>query len=203
MPRARIALPLATALVTLLAFAPSAYAAKDAPVKKKVADAEERTAVLTVNPLSMVIGRYGADFQIVASEHQAFGVNLHVDHAGTTTSEGTTPLEGRIDGQGAELTYRLYAGSGGASGFFIGPSLLLARHTLKITDRAPISLSQVGWAMDAGVQTVYESGLVLSFGIGVQRVSSGKDLPNIPSFAMALLGEGWLPRMLFAVGFAG
>jgi hypothetical protein len=192
-----------TLCTTSGAFAAEAEPTRDVPTKKKDTSAEERTVVFTINPMSAVIGRYGADFQIVASEHHAFGVNLHADHVRSTSNADGLPLEGKIDGQGAELAYRIYAGSGGASGFFIGPSLLLARHTVTIADANPIALSQVGWALDAGVETVYESGLVLSIGVGVQHCSSGKDLPKLPSIATAALGEGWLPRLLFGVGFAG
>lgn len=157
-----------------------------------------------VDPFSAVLGRYGADFQILPGAHQGFMINLHFDHASaaSSTADGRT-LEGRIDGQGAELGYRLYAGSDGCSGFFIGPSLLLARHTLRMTDRDPVSLGHVGWAIDAGVQTIYASGFLLSFGVGVQHADSGKELPKLPSFALGLLGEGWFPRVLFSVGFAG
>jgi hypothetical protein len=54
-----------------------------------------------------------------------------------------------------------------------------------------------------GYQAIYDNGLVLGFGIGVQHSTSSKALPELPLVVRGILGEGWLPRALLSFGFAG
>lgn len=110
---------------------------------------------------------------------------------------------------GGELGYRLYTGSDGPTGLFVGPSFVampLAAPRLTADYRTEVvSFMAYGAALDVGVQAVVGPGFTLGGGVGVMALAydtpasatppAGIDLPSFPAPHV-------LPRLLVNVGWA-
>lgn len=175
------------------------------PVPKKFA--------FTFNPLNLLIGRYGFNFEYQAVPHHGLIVTPHFDHI--ALSESDSPYTDTLNGMGVELGYRFYTGSKGFNGFFVGPSLLLAKGSVDyeasgstVADQYRSinrSFSTIGGAIDVGGQWQFDH-FVIGIGVGIQYTRRNQDLYNIGFLLAANAGgsdlDGLLPRLAFNLGYA-
>jgi len=167
-----------------------------------VEEVKHKPFTVNINPLSYGIGRYGADFQYLPIPHHAIVINPFY---ASTTAEGTSngvPFEQKFSGFGGELGYRLYTSERGASGFFVGPSLILGSYTASATGSEKVSFSSIGYAVDIGGQAMLKNGITIGAGFGLQNTKVNKDFSDLPFTAAVLAGGGWRPRLLFSVGYS-
>lgn len=180
--------------------------------EREAESGEFRPVAVELNPLSVIIGRYSLNVEILPARHHALVLNPHYDSfsfepAVNAGGEDIAVTDG-FSGYGAELGYRYYSGSRGPQGFFIGPSLLLGRYHAKqsdLTGSDEKSFTSVGWALDVGGQAIVGSGVVLGFGLGIQQTRNSVNADQfgeLPLFAEALVGSGVRPRFLFSAGYA-
>jgi hypothetical protein len=170
-------------------------------------------ATVTLNPLALVVGRYGANAEFVLAPHHAITASGYVQTFPSALIRVALPdLKSGAGPQariGGELGYRLYTGSDGPTGFFVGPSLVampLAAPRLTEDYRAEIvSFTAYGAALDIGVQAIVGPGFTLGGGVGVMALAysppqsasppSGIELPTYPQPHV-------LPRLLVMAGWA-
>lgn len=184
--------------------------AADEPNERERSEDQRRIVAVTINPLPLVAGRYGANLDV-----------LPVPHHGVTTSVflQTFPLgllrryipEGfavadppaRI---GGEVGYRFYSGKAAANGLFFGPSLVLMPIAYpRATDAGieVVSFHAYGGALDAGVQAVTPGGFTIGGGLGVMALSYSLPRSNIAGIEIpAVATPHVLPRLLLAAGWS-
>jgi hypothetical protein len=164
---------------------------------------------LTVNPLGLAIQRYGANVEVSPVPHHVFTGSLY----GQSIPVGLVKaLSGRDQineaggtSLGGELGYRLYSGSIGADGLFVGGSFVslpLAYPRLDANLRSAdlVRFNAPGAAFDVGVQKVTESGFTIGGGVGVMYLaySMPEDNRRLPiGFEPHVL-----PRLLLAAGWS-
>ena len=181
--------------------------AEPSPVPKQFA--------FTFNPLNLLVGRFGFNFEYQPVLHHGLIVSPHYDHASGDPSYDaeTTSFTDTLNGVGAELGYRFYSGHQGFDGFFAGPSLLIATHKLTRTNAASIppgsetsvSFSSIGGAFDVGWQ--WQLGhFIVGGGAGVQYTKINESLPLSGRGVDLIMdwnaGGGWRPRLAFNLGYA-
>jgi hypothetical protein len=139
--------------------------------------------------------------------HHAIVLNPHLDHTSATVSAGTSSLSDSFTGFGGEVGYRYYTGTRGPTGFFVGPSLLVAHYTASDDEpsgKTSTSFSSIGGAVDVGGQWMIGPGVVVGFGFGLQYLKSTADNASgsLPLAASIITGSGVRPRALLTVGYA-
>lgn len=168
---------------------------------------------VTLNPLALVVGRYGANAEVVLAPHHAITASAYyqtfpsglIRMALPDASKGAAP-QSRL---GGELGYRLYTGSDGPTGFFVGPSFvampLAAPRLTDAYEGEVVSFMAYGASLDLGVQAVVGPGFTLGAGLGVMALAydspasatppPGIELPSHPEPHV-------LPRLLVMAGWA-
>lgn len=224
---ARAACAIGVGALALAGFARGAYAAAAgeegrAPVRGEAMRGdhaprpgrEERSVAVTVNPLALLIGRYGGNAEITLADHHILALSGYLQTFSLPTLQPLLPqdVRDRLNGNpsrlGGEIGYRLYSGSGGTEGLFVGPSFVLTplvypRFTGANVQTAGVELQPFyapGAALDVGAQTVTAMGLTLGGGIGMEYLAY--DLPNDPRRIPLNLTPHWVPRLLFAAGWS-
>ncbi len=170
-------------------------------------------ATVTLNPLALAIGRYGANAELVFARHHAVTASAYLQTFPQAILRRLLPDialgEGPEARLGGEIGYRLYSGSDGPTGIFIGPSAIampLAAPRLASDYRAEVvSFMAYGASLDVGVQAVVGPGFTIGGGVGVMALAysppasatppTGLELPSYPEPHV-------LPRLLFAAGWA-
>jgi hypothetical protein len=177
---------------------------REAPLDAARTDTEGtrfRPLALTINPLTLMFGRFGANVEFLPAEHHAIMLNPYYSSASIELGEVRTSYRSL----GAELGYHFYTGSKGANGFFVGPSFLMMRTELEAQcmnvgcDLDPeATVSTYGVALDLGGQHVFDNGITLGAGAGLMYLKSSAraDGDTVLKF------EGVLPRILFTVGYS-
>lgn len=155
----------------------------------------------TLNPLSFGIGRYGADFQWLPIAHHAIVVNPFFASTTADVEVNGLKYEEKFSGFGGEVGYRLYTSERGASGFFLGPSLILGTYTATANDQK-VAFNSIGYAFDVGGQAMLKNGITIGGGFGLQHTNVSKDFTDLPLTAAILAGGGWRPRFLFSIGYS-
>jgi Protein of unknown function (DUF3575) len=182
-------------LVCLPAKALAQPLAADTPVLRPVEAESAHAWALEYNPLALTLGRISANLEVAPTTHQALILSPMM----------LPPNSGDVAGGfWTELGYRLYSGSEGLSGFFVGPSLILGKfsyHTDALTGTQ--QGSSIGGAVDFGYQFVLRSGFVIGFGVGAQyqRVKRSFEVRN-DAVNEIIVETGTLPRLLFSIGYA-
>lgn len=192
--------------VALVCAASSPALAAERPQPKP--DRVQRALTISVNPLPMIAGRYGANAEYVVAPHHAIVASGFVQTFPRGMIEMLVPAGAEIgsapsSGIGGELGYRLYTSGASASGLFVGPSFVLmpiayprVRDDLKVDIDA---LSAYGVALDVGAQVVTGSGFTIGGGLGAMA------LAYMPprSYGGATFAEPHvLPRLLFMAGWS-
>jgi hypothetical protein len=179
-----------------------------APTQINSPPPKPRRFAFTFNPLNLVIGRYGFNFEYQPAAHHSLVVTPHYDHAVADTM-GEARITDHLDGAGAEIGYRYYTGTRGFEGFFIGPSLLLATHKIYTTSIYPFeqdnlgtkSFSSLGWAVDVGGQ--WQLGpWIIGAGVGMQYTRLSTHFSELGFPVYAVVTDGWWPRAALILGYA-
>lgn len=177
-----------------------------------------RQFAFTFNPLNLLIGRYGFNFEYEPVPHHALVFTPHYDYlsgdVGTDGCSGTCSL--RLNGGGVELGYRFYSGEYGFSGFFAGPSLIVSRHKLTYADsgsnppfnipatESSVFFTGIGGALDAGWQW-QGTHFIIGGSVGIQYTQVPEDVRWVGRGAGLLIdynsGAGLLPRIGFNLGY--
>ena len=187
--------------------------APDANHVPSTGSAVEHRATLTLNPLALAIGRYGANAEYLFARHHAVTASGYLQTFPQAILKRLLPDIPLGDGPqsrlGGEVGYRLYSGTDGPTGVFVGPSLVampLAAPRLA-SDYRPevVSFMAYGGSLDVGVQAVVGPGFTVGGGVGVMALAysppasatppTGLELPSYPEPHV-------LPRLLFAAGWA-
>lgn len=181
---------------------PAPVASTDPPLK---------SLAIELNPLSLFIGRLSANVEYMPAVHHAVVVNPYYVSVNADVTVGVDgdaeTYEDNFSGGGVELGYRMYTGSKGPNGFFVGPSLLLGLYNSEdsdFTDTEGRTFTSYGFAVDIGGQGVIGPGIVLGGGFGLQYTKVSGDAPgfDLPLTAEILVGGGVRPRFLLSVGYA-
>jgi hypothetical protein len=197
------ALPLLSLFVTETVFAQEG-------ARPRVEDESTKPIAVTVNPAALLIGRYGGNVEVVVARHHAIVASGYAQAYTLTLVRNMIPPEARDHLRDAPLTaggeigYRLYSGSRGADGLFVGPSFLLTPLVYPaIANHDTIELVPYhvpGVAVDVGAQAVTSIGLTIGGGIGVEYLAY--QLPNDPHRVPIGVEPHWLPRVLLQAGWS-
>ena len=181
------------------------------PVDISMGGTRPPTRVFTIewNPLVLpTLGKLSANVVIMPIEHHS--LILAPFYASRTTapiyifdsSGSATQLpEQTFRGFGLEIGYRHYSGLAGPRGFFVGPSLIVSRFTALAQDGTSTSYLNLGLAGDVGYEVLLGD-FALALGGGLQYVSPSKEIPRQQFPAGVYANRGFLPRVLFSVGWA-
>jgi len=171
-----------------------------------------RNISLGVNPLGIAIGRYSIQGEYLFAKHHAITLNPFFAHAPVTvTVNGQEVDGGSLNGFGGELGYRLYTGTRGPNGFFVGPSVLFGSYsqsapsgTQAAGSKGSDSFVAYGGALDIGGQAIIGPGIVLGGGFGLQYTSTSQDLntDNLNLASAIIAGGGVRPRFLLTLAYA-
>jgi hypothetical protein len=209
----RKALPAAVAvlLASAAARAETPAAGEAVDVKLPVEAPARRYFSLELNPLPLItISKASLNVSFAPAEHHAITFSPFYSWAQTEPialldAQGNPTVRlphQSFTGFGAELGYRYFLGRGGLRGFFAGPSLILGHFTAAAENGDQVPFWDVGFAADAGWQTLIADRLVVSLGAGVQVLLQDRSIPAQSFPARIYANGGVLPRLLLAVGWA-
>ncbi len=202
-PIAWVAAAMAIGIVGVAGPARAQVAPDVGAAAKPAAEPEERPHkpyTVLFNPLSAAVGRYSFDLIYLPVRHHAivlnpFGQFISAETGGTKTS---------YSNYGAEIGYRLFTGSRGANGFFIGPFATYTAYNTETTvngvGSGSASFSAYGVGADLGGMHVFDFGLTIGGGVGVMylRGSGGEGTATSSTVKV----EGVLPRFLLSIGYS-
>ena len=163
-------------------------------------DAEARTppkrAAVEWNALGVLLGRASANVEILLAQHHAF--------VGSLAYQGLGDVNGPI----AEIGYRIYYGDNGLEGFFLGPSLVGGVLLYKpygcyssCSTRNTAIMTSI--ALDAGYQAILGDNVVLGAGLGIAYQHADRQVDySAENLEIIFLGTGFIPRVLFSLGYA-
>jgi hypothetical protein len=209
-PLSRVIGSSALALASLSIISP-AYAQdedKARPPRERQDDTRRPIAV-TINPLALTIERYGANLEVSPVPHHALVGSLHAQSIPVWLVKSVVGRDeiNRSGGAsiGGELGYRLYSGTRGADGLFVGGSfvsmpLAYPRLASDLASADLVRFNALGAAFDLGAQAVTSSGLTIGGGVGVMYLDY--QLPNDVRRLPIAFEPHVLPRLLLAAGYA-
>lgn len=157
---------------------------------------------LTINPLSLALGRIGANIEYLPVRHHAIVLNPFFQ----SLSVGADNNKTSYTNFGGELGYHFYTGDIGASGFYFGPSLFAMNSNASASvtmngksTTASHSIFVYGAAFDVGGQYVAKNGFTIGAGAGAMYLAANDtNTATTSSFKVS----GVLPRILFTIGYS-
>jgi hypothetical protein len=155
------------------------------------------------NPLGLIYGgRVSFNAEWAPVTHHVLTVSPYFIHTSSTLSISGTDLSGSqtFTGGGAEVGYRYYTGHRGMNGVFVGPSLILGAFNAGLPNGNQ-GFTDVGFAVDAGLQEIFWDHLVVGGGVGVEYLHVSHDFGDLPAFQGAIASTGFKPRLLFQAGY--
>jgi hypothetical protein len=171
----------------LAAAAPTSTLATEADLKDAMSDIEargSRALSLELNPFMGIVGA-GASGNVEYLPARHFGLI-----ASPRASLAMPAWAG-------ELGARYWTGRRReASGFFVGPSAIYGQTRGE---------SLYGLALDTGVQTIFDNGITVGAGVGVQYLTGSVGTSALevgPLESDAKVQRAVLPRLLFSVGYS-
>jgi hypothetical protein len=201
-----------------LAFAASRTASAEPPPPVDVVLREgppvHRTFTIEWNPLALFIERLSANVVIAPVDHHALVLSPFYTWASTIPYATAIDAEGNplpatlnvlkqsFKGFGGELGYRYYLQKGGARGFFVGPSVLLAGITATAGDGSQTSFLDFGVAADVGYEALVADKIAVTVGGGLQYTFTDKSIPPQQLPASVYANDALRPRFLLAIGYA-
>lgn len=155
------------------------------------------------NPLGIFLGgRISLQAELVPVQHHAIELSPHFVHTSTDLAVGNnTTANQTFSGGGAEVGYRYYTGRRGPNGLFVGPSLIVDGYNASLPQGSH-TFSNIGIAVDVGIQKIFFEHLVLGGGLGVQWTTVSRDFADLPTSASMIAGGGVKPRFILAAGYA-
>jgi hypothetical protein len=149
--------------------------------------------VLDGNIAVVFMGRYGLTYHLLPLVHHALVVTAYRQTPGFIEPDA---LNGGLLGAGGEIGWRLYTGSRGPTGLYLGLSALGAYHT---TDKAPW-FGTYGAAAEAGTAFILGNGYHLVIGGGAELRKADVDNDALTDIARLFVGSGIAPRFTIALG---
>lgn len=149
--------------------------------------------VVDGNIAVVFMGRYGLTYHFLPVVHHALVVTAYRQTPGFVEPEA---INGRLWGLGGEVGWRLYTGSRGPTGFFVGALGLGAYHT---TDQTPW-FTTYGAALEGGGAVSFANGCHLTIGGGAQITKADVDNAALTDVARWFVGSGIAPRFTMAFG---
>jgi hypothetical protein len=172
---------------------------------ERATDKPGRYAVFAVElyPLGLLVGgRVSVQAEWVPVTHHALVVNPHFVH--TSADVAVTPDRTErqtFTGVGTELGYRYYTGHRGMNGVFFGPSAIVGLYSASLLDGNQ-TFTNLGIAVDVGVQAILADHLVLGGGLGLEYLWVSHDFHDLPTGPSTIASDGIKPRLLLAIGGA-
>ncbi|MBS2014477.1 MAG: hypothetical protein JST00_16445 [Deltaproteobacteria bacterium] len=173
----------------------------------------QKRFAITLNPMPMVIGRFGGNVEVLAAPHHAIVGSLFVQTYPTGILQMVLPSVKLGTGPsplvGGEIGYRYYTGRATPSGLFVGPSFLAMPFAYpRVSEDLQaelVAFHAFGAALDVGAQLVTSGGFTFGGGIGVMALAytpptsvtppPGVDVPSYPEPHV-------LPRLLLSAGWS-
>ncbi len=158
-----------------------------------------RHFAVTLNPVSVGVGRFGANFEFLPVKHHAIIVNPFIQRI-TPDSAG---IKTKYSNYGGELGYRFYSDDRGAGGLFLGPFITYFSSSATTTTAGTTkkaSFDGFGGGVDVGVQHLFDVGLSLGLGFGFQWLKS--EPPKEAQTLATVKFDGVRPRFLATAGWA-
>jgi hypothetical protein len=150
------------------------------------------------DPFALLPGRIWADLQWLPVEHHAIVVSPYVLYYDSTITPFAAGDTRTLVGYGAQLEYRLYSGTRGANGFFVGAGGIIG-HTNATAGTSLNGMAfpaqdfvYTGGQIDGGVQGILDSGFLVGGGGSIQVTE------NLQPGAKPAV----YPRLLFTLGYA-
>jgi hypothetical protein len=171
----------------LAAAAPTSTLATEADLKDAIGDQESkgsRSLSLELNPFMGIVGS-GASGNV---EY------MPMRHLGLIASPRASLV---MPAWAGEIGARYWTGRRReASGFFVGPSVIYGQTRGE---------GLYGLALDTGVQTIFDNGITIGAGIGVQYLTGAVGTSALevgPLESDSKVQRAVLPRLLFSVGYS-
>jgi len=206
----RVISAVALGLSSLVAVSAAYAEGEDRPHPPRESQDDTRKPIaVTVNPLGLAIERYGANVEASPLPHHVFTGSLYAQSIPLGLVKSLSGRDEVNDAGGAslggELGYRLYSGSIGADGLFVGGSFVsmpLAYPRLDANLRSAdlVRFSALGAAFDIGVQKVTSSGFTVGGGVGIMYLSYS--LPEDNRRLPIGIEPHVLPRLLLVAGWS-
>jgi hypothetical protein len=158
---------------------------------------------IELNPLGLFLGgRLSFGLEWVPVTHHAVVMSPHVVHAtaDVATSANSTVSQA-FSGVGGEIGYRYYTGHRGMNGLFVGPSLIGGVYNAGLPNGNQ-GFTNVGLAVDAGMQDILWDHLVVGGGIGIEYLAVSHDFADLPAGPSTVAATGFKPRLLLQAGYA-
>jgi hypothetical protein len=173
-------------------------ASPDVPVavaepSREVAPERFERHVLDGNLAVVFMGRYGLTYHFLPLRHHALVATAYRQTPGFIEPDA---INGGLLGTGAELGWRLYTGSRGPTGLYLGVSGLAAYHT---TDKTPW-FGTYGAAAEVGIAAFIKGSYHIAIGGGVQLTRADVDNDALTDVARWSVGSGIAPRFTMALG---
>lgn len=181
-------------LAALAFLAPSLAHAQDAIVEQ---DPPTRHFAVYVNPLSLVVDRYGGSIEVLLASHHAIEAGAYYVYSATNSDTNNV-----FSGVGGELGYRFYLGKNGFRGFYAGPSFLIAALEATPQTGASVSFVNLGGALDIGWEALVVDRVLVGLGVGAQYTAATKSFPAQQIPASVYANDGIRPRVSVAIGVA-
>jgi hypothetical protein len=184
--------------------------AADAPNDREKGEDGRRIVAVTINPLPLVAGRYGANLDVLPVPHHAVTTSLFVQTFPLGLLRRYIPEGFAVADPparlGGEVGYRFYGGKTAANGLFAGPSLVLMPIAYPRATDAGIEVTSFhayGGALDVGVQAVTPGGFTIGGGLGVMALAYALPRSNVAGIEIPPIATPRvLPRLLFAAGWS-
>jgi hypothetical protein len=155
-----------------------------------------------IDPLGLFVGgRLGFNLEWAPVVHHAFELRPSFNHTSDDieTTGGST-INQTFTGVGAELGYRYYTGHKGMNGVFVGPSFIAGLYNAGLPSGNQ-AFTDVGVAVDVGLQQVFFNHLVVGGGVGLEYLSVSHDFQDLPTGPGTIASSGVKPRFVLEIGY--
>jgi hypothetical protein len=123
---------------------------------------------------------------------------VHTTQHVNVTQDST--IQQSYTGGGGEIGYRYYSGRRGMNGLYIGPSVLAGVYNASLPD-GDHAFTNIGLAVDAGIQAIIANHLIVGGGGGIEYLSVSKNFNDVPGGASYVAQRGLKPRVGIQVGY--
>jgi Protein of unknown function (DUF3575) len=185
-----------TAATTLIETGQDVTRALDQPGKYNA-------VAISWNPLGLIVGgRVSLNVEWAPITHHVIIASPHfANPSQVVSSSPTIQYTNRFTGMGGELGYRYYTGHQGMNGIFVGPSLIGGVYEAALVGEQT-RFSNLGVALDAGIQKVFVDHLALGVGAGIEYLFVTRNYGDLALGPSTIATTGLKPRLLAQAGYA-
>jgi hypothetical protein len=162
-----------------------------------------RTWSVEMNPLSLFGGQLSFTGEYAVAPHHVIAVTPKFVRTSADIAAGDNTFRTETFSGGAvEAGYRYYTSRRGMEGLFVGPSLIFGVFNASLLNDQNQAFTNVGLAVDAGVQTILFDHLTLGAGAGLAYVNVSHNFGDLPLGPASVAATGFKPRLLATAGYA-